>query len=136
MPTGREPTLEGKWCGGGRHRLGESALDSGRERVEERNSDLERAQLLGWEWFGGGRHRLGESALESESGVGERDTDWERAHLRVEGNGVGEEDTDWERAHLRVEGNGGERHRLGESALDRVGMVFEWETPIWGERTL
>ena len=35
----------------------------------------------------------------------EEDTDWERAHLRVEGNGVGEEDTDWERAHLRVEGN-------------------------------
>ena len=27
-------------------------------------------------------------------------TDWERAHLRVEGNGVEYEDTDWERAHL------------------------------------
>ena len=32
-------------------------------------------------------------------------TDWERAHLTVEGSGVEEEDTDWERAHLRVEGN-------------------------------
>ena len=51
------------------------------------------------------RHRLGESALESGSGVGERDADWERAHLIVEGNGVGKRDTDWERAHLRVEGN-------------------------------
>ena len=35
----------------------------------------------------------------------EGDTDWERAHLRVEGNGVEEGDTDWERAHLRVEEN-------------------------------
>ena len=35
----------------------------------------------------------------------ERDADWERAHLRVEGSGVEEKDTDWERAHLRVEGN-------------------------------
>ena len=35
---------------------------------------------------GGGRHRLEEGALESESGVEERDEDWERAHLRVEGN--------------------------------------------------
>ena len=34
--------------------------------------------------------------------MGERDEDWERAHLRVEGNGVEERDTDWERAHLRV----------------------------------
>ena len=33
------------------------------------------------------------------------DTDWERAHLIVEGNGEGVKDTDWERAHLRVEGN-------------------------------
>ena len=49
-----------------------------------------------------GRHRLGESALEIGSGVGEKDTDWERAHLIVEGNGVGKGDTDWERAHLRV----------------------------------
>ena len=53
---------------------------------------------------GGGRHRLGESALESESGVEERDADWERAHLRMGGNGVEERDADWERAHLRVEG--------------------------------
>ena len=35
---------------------------------------------------GGGRHRLGEGALDSGSGVEERDEDWERAHLRVEGN--------------------------------------------------
>ena len=54
---------------------------------------------------GGERCRLGESALQSASGEGERDTDWERAHLRVERNGVGEGDTDWERAHLRMEGN-------------------------------
>ena len=51
-----------------RHRLEESAIESGRE------------------WCGGGRHRLGEGALDSGSGVGERDADWERAHLRVEGN--------------------------------------------------
>ena len=52
----------------------------------------------------------------------ERDADWKRAHLIVEGNGVErhrleesaldrargvEEGTDWKRAHLRVEGNGG-----------------------------
>ena len=30
----------------------------------------------------------------------ERDTDWEKAHLRVEGNLVRVGDTDWERAHL------------------------------------
>ena len=48
--------------------MGESALESRRE------------------WGESGRHRLGESALESGSGVGERDADWERAHLRVEGN--------------------------------------------------
>ena len=52
--------------------------------------------------------------------MGEGDTDWERAHLRVGivwgretptgrgrisegGSGVGVGDTDWERAHLRVE---------------------------------
>ena len=35
----------------------------------------------------------------------EGDVDWERAHLRVEGNGVEERDADWERAHLRVKGN-------------------------------
>ena len=45
-----------------------------------------------------------ESALERTSGVGEEVTDWERAHL------IG-----WEWC-------GGGRHRLGESALDRVGM--------------
>ena len=51
------------------------------------------------------------------------DADWERAHLRVEGNGVEEGDTDWERAHLiGWEWCGGERCRLGESALDTVGM--------------
>ena len=75
--------------GGGRQRLGESALERTRG-VEERDTDWERAHLIGWEWCGGERHRLGESALESESGVGERDADWERAHLRVEGN-------DWRR---------------------------------------
>ena len=83
---------------------------------------------------GGGRHRLGESALDKARGVKEV-TDWERAHLRVEGNGVEEGDADWERAHLRVEGNGRERHRLGESALDRVGMVSGRETPTGRERT-
>ena len=48
----------------------------------------------------------------------DEDIDWERAHLRVEGNGVGERDEDWERAHLRVERN-------------------EWrrETPTGRERT-
>ena len=72
--------------------------------------------------------------------MGERDADWERAHLigwewcggkrcRLEegalkdGSGV-DEDTDWEKAHLiGWEWCGGERHRLEESALDRVGMV-------------
>ena len=68
------------------------------------DTDWERGHLIGWEWCGGQRHRLGESALES-------------------GSGVGEEDTDWERAHLRVEGNREQRHRLRESALDKVGMV-------------
>ena len=53
---------------------------------------------------GGGRHRLGESALDKARGVKEV-TDWERAHLRVEGNWVEEGNADWERAHLRVEGN-------------------------------
>ena len=68
--------------------------------------------------------------------MGERDTDWKRSHLRVEGNGVGEEDTDWERAHLIWwEWCGGERCRLGESALDRVGMVWGREMPTGRERT-
>ena len=69
--------------GGGRHRLGESALDSGRECVEEGDADWERAHLIWWEWCGEERFRLGESALDSVSGVGERDADWERAHFRV-----------------------------------------------------
>ena len=30
----------------------------------------------------------------------EEDTDWERAHLRMEENGVEDEDIDWETAHL------------------------------------
>ena len=47
---------------GGRHRLGEGALD----RVG---------------MSGGGRCRLGVSALRGESGLGEEDTDLERAHL-------------------------------------------------------
>ena len=53
-----------EWFGGGSHRLGDSALESGRERVEERNSNWERAHL-----------RV------ERNGVVERDTDWERAHL-------------------------------------------------------
>ena len=73
--------------GGELCRLGESALESGRE------------------WCRGGRHRLGEGALDSGSGVGKRDADWERAHLRVERNGLEERDADWERAHLIVERN-------------------------------
>ena len=73
--------VEGNW-GGGRHRLGESAIDmvgivwrrkmpTGREctryggnGVEERDTDWERAHLIGWEWCRGERHRLGESALD------------------------------------------------------------------------
>ena len=43
---------------------------------------------------------MGVSALEIGSGVWERDADWERARLRVDGKGVGERDEDWERAHL------------------------------------
>ena len=54
--------------------------------MREGDTDWERAHLIGWEWCGGQRHRLGESALESGSGVGERDEDLERAHLRVERN--------------------------------------------------
>ena len=47
-----------------------------------------------------------------------------------------ERDADWERAHLRVEGNlGGGRHRLGESALDRVEMVWRREMLTRRERT-
>ena len=63
-----------------------------------------------------------------------------------------EGDTDWERAHLRVERNRGEKFRLGESALDRarrvevedidwerahlrVGVVWGWETLTERERT-
>ena len=82
----------------------------------DRDTDWERAHLIWWEWCGGVRHRLTKSALESGSGVGERDADWERAHLRVEGNAE-------------------ERHRLGESALDRVGMVWSMKTPTGRERT-
>ena len=49
--------------------------------VEVGDTDLERAHLIGWEWCGGGRHRLGESALYRSRDVGDRDADWERAHL-------------------------------------------------------
>ena len=91
--------------------------------------------------------------------MGERDGDWERAHLigwewcggkrcRLEegalesGSGV-DEDTDWERAHLiGWEWCGGERHRLGESALESGNGVGErdadWEgvylrvVMVWG----
>ena len=66
---------------------------------------------------GGGRCRLGEGALDSGSGVGEGDTDWERAHLRVERN------------------RGGGRHRLGEGALDWVGMVWGRKMPTGRGRT-
>ena len=86
--------------GGGRHRLGESALESGNGLAEE-DTDWERAHLIGSEWCGGGRRRLGESALDRARGGEERDDDWERAHLRVFRN-------------VR------QRCRLGESAL-RVG---------------
>ena len=49
---------------------------------------------------------------------------------------MGERDADREVAHLRVEGNGGrERCRLGESALDRVGMVWRREMKTGRERT-
>ena len=66
----------------------------------------------------------------------ERDADWERAHLRVEGNGVGERDADWERAHVIVwEWCRGGRHRLGESALDRVGIVWGIKSPTGRGRT-
>ena len=84
----------------------------------------------------------------------ERDADWERAHLRVEGNdwrremptgrertlygwnGVEERDADWERAHLRVEGNGvGERDADWERAHLIVGVVWRRETPTGQERT-
>ena len=57
-----------EWCGGGRHRLGESALESG-SGVEVKDTDWETAHL-----------RV------EENGVVEKDTDWERAHLTVEGN--------------------------------------------------
>ena len=43
--------------------------------------------------------------------MGERDTDWERAHLILEGNGVGEGDTDWERARS-------EERRVGKECLE------------------
>ena len=63
-----------------------------------------------------------------------------------------ERDTDWERAHLRVERNRGEKFRLGKSALDsgsgvevedtdwkrahlRVGVVWGRMTPTGKERT-
>ena len=55
--------------------------------MDKRDTDWERAHLIGWEWCGGGRHRLRESALDRVGMVwGKRDTDWERAHLRVKGN--------------------------------------------------
>ena len=44
--------------------------------------------------------------------MGEGDTDWERAHLRLEGSSVRERYLDWERAHLRVEGNEWRREML------------------------
>ena len=61
----------------------------------------------------------------------EKDADWERAHLIVEGNGV-DKDNDWERAHLIWwEWCGGERCRLGESALESGSGVgkrdADWE---------
>ena len=85
--------------------------------MEKGDADWERAHLIRWVWCEGGRHRLGERALESER-------EWMK-----------EEDTDWERAHLRVERNRGEKFRLGESALDRMGMVWRWKTPTGRERT-
>ena len=51
-PTGRERTREGERRGGGKYRLGDSALESGKECVEEGDSDWERAHLRvkGNEW--------------------------------------------------------------------------------------
>ena len=89
-----------KWCEGGRHRLRESALDSGREWVEKRDTDWERAHLIGWEWCGGEILRLGESALES-------GRQWCEVEIC----------------------------ELGESALDRVRMVWGREIKTGRERT-
>ena len=60
----RAHLIRWEWYEGRRHRLGESALESGRERVEERDTDWERAHLIGWVRCEGGRHRLRESALD------------------------------------------------------------------------
>ena len=104
--------------------------------MEEGDTDWERAHLIGWERCGGERHRLGESALDIVGMSGR-----ERCQLRESAldrvRGVGERDADWERAHLiRWKGmSGGGRHRLGESALDRVGLVWRRETPTGRERT-
>ena len=88
---------------------------SGRERCRLGEGALE----SGGEWCGEGRFRLGEGVFLIWSNVGERDVDWERAHLRVEGNVVEEGDTDWERAHLiGWKWCAGERCRLIESALE------------------
>ena len=53
---------------------------------------------------GGGRHRLGESALDRVGMVWGRETPTGQEPIKSE-SGVVDEDTDWERAHLRVEGN-------------------------------
>ena len=58
--------------------------------------------------------------------MGERDTDWERAHLRVERERVEEGDADWERAHLiRWDWCERVKRQLGESALDKARGVEE-----------
>ena len=68
--------------------------------------------------------------------MGERDTDLERAHLRVEGNGVGVGNTDWERAHLiGWEWCGDERCRLEVSALESGRKEWKREMPTGRGRT-
>ena len=86
--------------------------------LEEGDADWERAHLIGCEWCGGGRHRLGESALDRVGVVWRREMNARRDRT-CKWKGMGERDEDWERAHLIWwEWCGGERCRLGESALE------------------
>ena len=65
----------------------------------------------------------------------EEDTDWERAHLKVERNELGRETPTGRERTLEWEWCGGERHRLGESALDRVGVVWARKSSTGKGRT-
>ena len=57
------------------------------------------------------------------------DNDWERAHLRVEWNELRRKmSTGRERTGEWKGMSGGERHRLGESALERTRGVEESDT--------